>query len=457
VARTRKQRQSGGRSARESAAPPFAAPVDESRLLGAAPAAPLNREILAWILLGFFALFVVGFWLLRIPGSEQKNTQSFDRVVFNSLGAVTLTGLRQDVEGSFASAYPKLIPFTLLLLTLGGSYLTLLATALPACRVLALPYSASRIATAAGILIGGGTLLGTGILLLGDMHTPAGGEPVLDAMLKAASAVGNSGVYWGRPPSAGAATTQLGLLPLAILGGLGLPVLLDLYDRATRRTPALSFHTRLVLTLTAAIYVCGVVALLAADSRFLGVLRDGVRERGWTPTQGRELRDLLVSASTLCIESRSAGFASTAVDQLPRAANFVLLLLMAIGAFPAGTGGGLKATTLHVLWRGLRQGMRGERPAPLVGFAIAWTGIFACVVFLGYAVLLWAAPNVPGDQLLSIAVSAASNCGLSRDSLSVVSTSLFTLGLMMVLGRLLPILILWRMAERLEFADTVVA
>lgn len=458
VPRSQKRKSPIGRSGREfEPIRAIPAPVEESRLLSGGPAAPLNREILAWILLGFFALFVLGFWLLRIPGTEQKNQQNFDRTVFNSLSTVTLTGLRQDVEGSFTNAYPRLVPLTLLMLTLGGGYLTLLATSLPACRVLALPYSIGRIAAGAGILIGGGTLIGTGILLLGPMNTPAGGLPWLDAMLKAASAVCNSGIFWGQPPPADSLTTQLGLLPLAIIGGFGLPVLLDIYDRITGRTPALTYHSRLVLSLIATVYVCGVLAILITDSQFLTMLKTGIGERGWTMSQGRQIRDHIVAASTLSIESRSAGFAGTPLDQLPRAANFVIVLLMAIGAGPASTAGGLKITTFHVLWRGIRQGMRGERPSPLVGFAIAWVAIFLAIVFVGYAVLLWAADFVPSDHLLTMAVSAASNCGLSRDALSVVKAPLFTLSLMMVAGRILPILLLWRMSERLEFAETVVA
>jgi Trk-type K+ transport system membrane component len=427
-------------------------------LLSSAPTTPLNREILAWILLGFFALFVLGFWLLRIPGSEQHNPETFDRAVFKSLSTVSLTGFRQHVEGPFTAAYPRLVPLTLLILTLGGGYLTLLASALPVCRILAMPYSIARVAAAAGIVIGGGTILGMGILLLGPMETPAGGIPALDAALKAASAIGNSGVYWGEPPKIGTATTQLGLIPLAVLGGLGLPVLLDIYDRITGRTPALSYHTRLVLSLTAGVYVCGVAALLITDSRFTAVLRTLVTTQMADPEKHdawRQVGNYFISASTLCIESRSAAFATA--SGLPRATNFVLMLLMAIGASPAGTAGGLKLTTFHVLWRGIRQAFRGERLQPMAGFAIAWTAIFLIVVFAGYAMLLWFSPDVSAEHLLMISVSATSNCGFSRDELSLVSTPLFTLGLLMALGRLLPILLLWRMAERIEFSETVVA
>jgi trk system potassium uptake protein TrkH len=438
---------------------PSAVAADERRVLSLHPDAP-DREVMWWLLLGFFALFVIGFYLLRIPGSAEGNPLGFDRAMFAATAAVTLTGLRQDVGASpFAAADATLIPSTLLMLTVGGAYLTLLATALPACRVLGMPHRAGRIAAAAGILVGGGTLLGGAIVLVasGAQQTPGGPNPILDAFLKAASAVANSGVSWGPAPRVDAKTTHLVLLPLAVAGGLGLPVLLDLYDRVFGRTPALSFHTKLVLTLTAAAYVVGVLALLAFNDDFVAAVRAGLRPRdgGWTPSQGRAIRDMLVSASTLCIESRSAGFANVPLATLPRAANWVLVLLMAVGASPAGTAGGLKTTTLYLLYRAVRQGARGERPPAVTGFAVVWLAWFAGIVFVGFAVLLAAAPEVPTERLLTVAVSATANCGLAHDALSVVRGPLMALVLMMAMGRVVPILLLWRTAERIEFAETV--
>jgi hypothetical protein len=74
--------------------------------------------------------------------------------------------------------------------------------------------------------------------------------------------------------------------------------------------------------------------------------------------------------------------------------------------------------------------------------------LFAAVVGVGYAGLLWSAPHVPPDRLLMAAVSATSNSGLTHDALAVVLVPLMILALLMVAGRVLPILLLWRMAAR---------
>lgn len=432
--------------------------AEEQRLLPVLPATP-DREVLWWLLLGFFALFVAGFYLMRVPGAAEGNPLGVDRAIFSALGAVTLTGMRQEVSTSPFAGGSLLVPATLLALTLGGSYLTLLATSIPACKVLGMPHRVGRIAAAAGVLVGGGTLLGMVVSVAGARGW-ADGRAYLEGLVAGASAVGNSGVFWGAAPRPDAAATHLGLLPLAVVGGLGLPVLLDLYDRLAGRTPALSFHTKLVLRLTAVAYAVGVVGLLASNDRFWTDLAAAVR--GWRSAGGDappgwaiELRSLFLSSAALSVESRSAGFPSVAVNSLPRATNWVLALLMAVGASPAGTAGGLKVTTLYLLGRGLRQALRGERLPPVFGFAVAWAAAFLAIVFAGHAALLWTAPQVSADQLLTAAVSATGNCGLTHDTLAVVQAPLLILGGMMLLGRVVPTLLLWRMADRLEYAETV--
>jgi Trk-type K+ transport system membrane component len=330
-------------------------------------AAPLDREVLWWLLLGLFALFVLGFYLTRLPGADEGSPLNVDRAIFGSVSMVTLTGLRQDVGTAPFPASPWLIPTTLLVVTLGASFLTLVAAGLPACRILGMPHGPGRVCAAAGVLVVGGTLVGS----LGLWN---GARSYFDALVQAASAVGNSGVYWGRLPRGDGWQANAVLLPLSVLGGLGLPVLLDLYDRLTGRTPELLRHTKLVLGLTAAAYVVGVVALLAVDERFVSQLLAGVTAGGWTPSEWRVLRSLAVDASVLSIDSRSAGFPlePANVAALPRAGQWVLTLLMAAGAGPAGTAGGLKLTTLYLLGSAARRGTAGERQPPECGFAVAW-------------------------------------------------------------------------------------
>jgi Trk-type K+ transport system membrane component len=64
---------------------------------------------------------------------------------------------------------------------------------------------------------------------------------------------------------------------------------------------------------------------------------------------------------------------------------------------------------------------------------------------------------MPADQLLFLSVSATSNVGLSHDALSLVTWPLGTLSILMLLGRAVPFLVLWWMAETTDGAETLVA
>ncbi len=78
------------------------------------------------------------------------------------------------------------------------------------------------------------------------------------------------------------------------------------------------------------------------------------------------------------------------------------------------------------------------------------------IVAVGLLLLLWQVPQMPADQLLFLSVSAASNVGLSHDTLSLVLAPLYTLCLVMFLGRIGPVLVLWWMAETTPDADLAV-
>jgi Trk-type K+ transport system membrane component len=67
--------------------------------------------------------------------------------------------------------------------------------------------------------------------------------------------------------------------------------------------------------------------------------------------------------------------------------------------------------------------------------------------------LLWAEPQREGDRLLFLAVSALSNVGLSHDPVSMTSAGLDVLLAAMLLGKLVPLGMLWWMAATTREAE----
>jgi trk system potassium uptake protein TrkH len=164
----------------------------------------------------------------------------------------------------------------------------------------------------------------------------------------------------------------------------------------------------------------------------------------------------LATCSASAITARSAGFPLVSIDQFTRAGQWILAALMIFGPATGGCGGGIKGTTFFVLFRGLRKsyaGGRADRPAAI---AAVWIAAYALLVFVGFLVLLSCAPQIPGDRVLFLCISAASNVGWSHDPVSIVKSGLATLSTIMMLGRMLPIGVLWWMSKSAGDADVAV-
>ena len=76
----------------------------------------------------------------------------------------------------------------------------------------------------------------------------------LAGAMQGTAAFANSGLYLGRLPLVDAWQAQRVLVPLALLGSLGLPVLMEIYDAVLGRR-ALSEHAVSVLVGTAVLYL----------------------------------------------------------------------------------------------------------------------------------------------------------------------------------------------------------
>jgi Trk-type K+ transport system membrane component len=130
---------------------------------------------------------------------------------------------------------------------------------------------------------------------------------------------------------------------------------------------------------------------------------------------------------------------------------------MAIGACPAGTGGGLKLTTLAEIGHGARHSLANQPAGRAFGFALAWLGLYGLIAGVSLLLLVCCEPQLSGDRLLFLAVSAASNVGLSHDAVNLTGPGLYVLSGTMLLGRLTPILLLVHMARTGTEADILVA
>jgi hypothetical protein len=407
-----------------------------------------------WMLGGYLVLAALGILAFRGSGPSGAMTagseMSGDRAVFEAVNAITLTGFRQEVGIGQFNTGSDLGPVMLLLLTLGGSFFSMVAGGMAVVRILRLPYSDTRVMLAGALAILTATLAGSAVVA-------GGGRGWLDSLTQASAAFGNSGVHTGRAWPVTSWQAHLSYLPLAFLGGMGLPVLMELYERAAGRASALSTHARTVLALSAALYLGGFVLLLAVREGFWEDAFSGLSGGGWTETMAGAVRRDIASSSAQSINSRTLGMHLEEVVMLPRAVVWLMAALMVVGAAgPGGTGGGVKGTTLLQFTRGVRWALAGRPVTRAFGIAAAWIGAYVLAVLVGFLVLVWQVPQIPADQLLFLSISAASTVGSSHDPLSLVGGPLVTLSLLMLFGRLVPILVLWWMATSTRGEDVAV-
>ena len=194
------------------------------------------------------------------------------------------------------------------------------------------------------------------------------------AVFHAVSAFCNAGFdLFGRFSSlTGFAADPLVLLTVAaliVLGGLGFSVILEvLGNRQGFRS--LSLHTRIVLTFTLALLLAGAVFYTLVEHGRLDVL----------------------NAFFQSVTMRTAGFNSYDLSTLTDASKLFSSLLMAIGASPASTAGGMKTTTAAVAILLIISVVKGDNevnaarrriPADTVRRGLAVVALFLTMLTLG--------------------------------------------------------------------------
>ena len=404
--------------ARRQRSQPAAAPP------ATAPRKPIVGEFVLWGCCGYMVLALCGFALLRTAAATRSgNELSADRALFMAVNAATLTGFQTTIRAADLNPAGQCV---LLGLTSAGAMLTLLVGGAAARRILRLGFTDRHIAAAAAVFWFGGIAIGSALL-------SASGQPILAVLMQSAAAMGNCGLVAGNLPGHATWEALLVLLPLAVLGGLGLPVVMQLFSLCWKHQP-LSHHVRTTLAMSAGVYVAGTLLILLLQR--------------WSAIPGT-LVDHAALASASALNSRSAGLPFGELAALARPAQWVVLLLMVLGAGSAGTGGGLKVTAIYELFRGGRRAYRGLTPTRTFAIAAAWAGAYAAVAVSVLALLLLMQPEMRDDRLLFLAVSAVSNVGLSHETVQIVGGGLNV--------RIAPLLVMLWMLNRVDDADVVVA
>lgn len=387
---------------------------------------------LRWLLPAYLAVIAIGYLLLTAPDSMARGHElSPTAALFSAVNAVTLTGFPTLPN---LAQYQLQGQLTVLGLVVFGSLFVLIIGGIAGCRALGISQSPARVTLAAVLLYA--TLTGAGVW--GIMRQSS--ATLLEACVLACSALGNVGLYLNLP-STGDRLVHTVLLPLVFVGGLGVPVVLDLLGRLVRRRDRITSHTWAALSMGLGLYLLGIGLVLLYR---------------WMLPAIDPPREALINASALSLNARTAGFPFVFADQFPRATQWAMMLLMAIGGASAGLAGGIKTTTLAAIAAGARNALLGRPVSRVLGVAVVWVAAYLGVVLLAMLTLLVTEPQIPADRMLFEVISAASNVGLSFGPVSLVGPGMYVLCLTMLLGRLLPLIILVQLARTTDEADHLV-
>ncbi|MEO1495886.1 MAG: potassium transporter TrkG [Planctomycetota bacterium] len=234
---------------------------------------------------------------------------------------------------------------------------------------------------------------------------------------------------------------------LIVIGGLGFPVVIDLWRSrqrpAAERWGGLQLHSKIMLIGSAALLLVGFLSFLILE-------KDGV-------LSGAPVSERIVKAALHSASCRTAGFNSVEMSDLSHASLFLTILLMMIGAGPCSTGGGFKVTTAAII--GLRawatfQGysrvnlFRRTLPIASVERAVATAMLFVGLAGIALTTVLVIEQGEFGlrteqglflDVLFEV-ISALGTVGLSTGmTTQLTDASRLIVVLLMLLGRLGPI------------------
>ena len=350
------------------------------------------------ICLSFLLIITVGTLLLMMPFSSRTGqfTPPVD-ALFTATSATCVTGLVVYDTWTHWSPLGQVVIIALIqtgglgLITM-GTFFHILAGRRLGLRSIDLAKESANADSFAEVrqlvrtvIIGTFLVEGIGALLLSFTFVPRYGLVNGGAMsvFTAISAFCNAGFdLMGRDGVPYASLTSfvenwavtLPVMALIVLGGLGFVVWQDLLR--WRKTRTLSLHSRVALRMTALMLVLGCAAFLIFEWDNPGTMGP--------LSLGGKLNAALFQSVTC----RTAGFNTVDLASLTGQSKLASIVLMFIGAAPAGTGGGIKVTTLAVLVMTVLCVMKGEEDTIILRRKIEKQAVYRALALFTMGVVI---------------------------------------------------------------------
>ena len=425
------------------------------------------------VVLAFGSVAIIGTLLLLIPASTVEGQRTdIVTALFTAVSAVSITGLTVVDTATHWTFFGHLV--ILLLIQLGGLGIVAFASlvgllisgrlslrdrlnTLGEARVSGFNNVPSLLRTILLLYIGFEILMSvylTAVFYFGH------GKEFLQALwygiFHAVSAFNNGGFSLFEGSFTGYASDFFVIAPVAIaviVGGLGFPVLIEIHERLRKwfynrgeRQKKLSLHSRITLITSG--------VLLAAGALFFGLLEwNNDKTLGALNPFERIFNTFFASAMT-----RSGGLNSVDVGEMESATWLGQSFLMFIGGGSGSTAGGIKVTTIAILFFIIWTEIRGETavnvadrrlPRSIQRQALTLISLSTFTILISTIVIV-SGTGIQADRVLFDVVSATATVGLSTGAVGEFpGWAQLWMTVLMFVGRLGPVVVASALALRI--------
>ncbi|MDF8366235.1 Trk family potassium uptake protein [Weissella paramesenteroides] len=381
---------------------------------------------------GFLAIIFVGAFILRMPVSQQTGVHvNFLDALFTAVSATAITGLTVVNTAATWSTFGQVVllvmieigalgfmTFAVLLFAITGQRLDLKARLMAqqalnlrnladVKSVLSYVFSLSAIIQIVGA-----------VLMLPDFIPRFGiGRGIYLSVASSISAFGNAGfTFFDKPVSFLQNDPYILIIWMLLItaGSLGFLVWRDLL--LFHRQRRVSLHTKVALNVSG--WLIGLsFAMFLFTENVLAPLAH-------TSSLGHRILDSLF----LAVVPRTAGLEVVPLSNISTAGIMIITLLMFVGGTPGSTSGGIKTTTLGILWMQSLAALRGQeqvnfggrRFSPKIVIKAMMLAVISIVFVAAVSLLLIVTETIPKGQGMEYIVF---------EVISAFSTTGFSLGL----------------------------
>lgn len=406
-----------------------------------------NLQIVA---IGYSCVTLIGTLLLLLPVSSNSTT-TFTQAFFTSVSASCVTGLAVVDTALHWTLFGQIV--ILLLIQVGGmGFMTIGVRFMMMLRKrISLKEREIMVESINGTQIGGilslakkivkftftVELLGAALLSLVFVPEFGVSKGVFYSVFHAISAFCNAGFDLMGYKEAFSSLVwysdhvfvNFTMYSLITLGGIGFIVWQDL-DKFGFKFKKYSLHSKLVLSTSLCLSLGGGILFFIFEYNNLGDI---------------SLKEKMLSALFHSISCRTAGFNTIDIGALTGSGSLLTMLLMFIGGSPSSTAGGIKTTTVAVIFLYTLSTIQGKKRATAFGRSLEIENFYKAIAIvtinLTFAItgILVICAIQPDLSLVNVAIEVSSaigtaglTTGITRE-LSLVST--YIIAFLMFCGR----------------------